>query len=460
MNDAAAGREPPRLHDPFTDRIAYGEAQRAVMPLADHAAVHTDGRADPLDLLTEQDRTRVARFVPIRHGRMSPTPFAFYRGAATVMAHDLGASPSSGVRVQLCGDAHLANFGLYFGPDRHHLFDLNDFDETLPGPFEWDVKRLAASVTIAGRENGHDAKEMRNATRGAVAAYRRTVASAAHTDPLDLTYRRIEVTPEVVALLDSRQAAVVDKAARKNQARAVARLTVRTPAGLRIVEDPPYTMRVPELHLDDPVRTLGELARGYLDSLTRKRRRLVERYHVVDVAHRIVGVGSVGTRCLVVLAESGNGFPLVMQFKEATTSVLEPYAGASEFDNDGRRVVEGQQLLQAASDILLGWSRHHLEDRPVDFYFRQLWDGKGAPDVERLGPKRLARYADLCGAALGLAHARAGDAAAITGYLGDDDTFDRAVAKFASAYADINEADHGRHRAAIAQGRIDAEFGV
>jgi uncharacterized protein (DUF2252 family) len=444
---------------PLDERVSFGRARRDVLSLGDHDRIDTEQRPDPIELVTAQDHTRVAQFVPIRHGRMSATAFTFYRGAAAVMACDLGRSPSSGIRVQLCGDAHISNFGLFNGPDRHQLFDLNDFDETLPGPFEWDVKRLAASITIAGRNNGHETPKIKAATRAAVRSYRETIGDVAEMDPLELTYLRLSITPDVVELLDPKSTKLVAKAAGKNQASAVERLTTIIDGTRRIVEDPPRTMHLDRFIDDDPVVAMRELAVGYLDSLTAKRRELAMRYHVIDVAHRIVGVGSVGTRCLIVLAESGSGHPLFLQFKEATASVLEPYAGASRYPNAARRVVEGQQLMQAASDVMLGWSRYEHGDRPVDFYFRQLWDGKGAPKVEGLGPRRLRQYGELCGRALALAHARSGDPAPIAGYLGDDDTFDRAIARFAAAYADIAEADHGRHRAAIDQGRIEAEFG-
>jgi uncharacterized protein (DUF2252 family) len=443
------------------ERRAIGEAHRRELPLESHAEIPVRAnRADPIGILTGQDVARRPELVPIRHGRMSASPFTFYRGAAAVMASDLAQVPATELGVQLCGDAHLANFGIFNGPDRRLIFDLNDFDETLPGPFEWDVKRLAASVIVAGRDNEVSDKAARKAARRAVRKYRDVMAEAAGMDPLRLHYHRLEIDALIDGLggdVSRRQRRIVDKAQSKNSLRAFEKLTEIVDGERRIVDDPPLIMRLDIL--DDAARhDVRDFYEQYLASLPLARRRVIERYRLTDVAHKVVGVGSVGTLCLIVLLETGDGEPLFLQFKEATTSVLEAHVGASEFEQSGRRVVEGQRLMQAASDVFLGWARFHSQvvDRTVDFYFRQLWDGKGSADVAAMDGRALRRYAELCGGALALAHARTGDAAMISGYLGDDKTFDRAIGEFAVAYADLTESDHATHVAAIDRGDIEA----
>ncbi|GAB92244.1 DUF2252 domain-containing protein [Gordonia rhizosphera] len=442
------------------ERYAAGAALRHGVPLEQHAEVPREAdRPDPVELLVQQDAARLSELVPIRHGRMSASPFTFYRGSAAVMASDLSRVPNSGLRVQLCGDAHVSNFGLFNGPDRRLVFDLNDFDETLPGPFEWDLKRLACSVTVAGRNNGLKQAKIRSATRSAVSGYRSVLAELAHQDPLSIHYYRIEMDA-IIEATPEKYLRQVDKAQRKalgrTSLRAFDKLTATINGKRRIVDDPPRVF-----HLDvasDEKKQVEAFFHAYLSTLPLNRRHLLERYHLIDLAVKVVGVGSVGTRCLIILLETGDGEPLFLQFKEATTSVLEPYLGPSQFAQAGERVVQGQRLMQATGDVFLGWARFTSpqQDHRVDFYFRQLWDGKGSLVVEEMGARLLAGYARMCGATLALAHARSGDAASIQGYLGDDDIFDDAVADFASAYADITERDHAAHLAAIAADRVHA----
>ena len=419
-------------------------------------------RRDPVEILTSQDETGLQHLVPIRHGRMSVSPFTFYRGSAAVQAADLAATPTTDLTVQLCGDAHLSNFGLFNGPDRRLVFDLNDFDETHPGPFEWDVKRLAASVAVAGRDNELSAKKIDRAVRAAVAGYREAILSCSQKGPLDVHYWRLELDQlQLLVEGDKKARKRLDKVSRKatskDSVRALNKLTDIVGGRRVIVADPPLIERIDENIDPDEVARISTFFERYVSTLPRDRRQVLQRYGVVDIAHKVVGVGSVGTRCLIVLLESGDGEPLFLQFKEATASVLEPYTAPSEFE-PGERVVIGQRLVQTMGDIFLGWSHADgiRSDTTHYFYFRQMWDGKGSVDVESMGGRRLQRYAATCGSVLAIAHARSGDAAMIAGYLGDDDTFDHAVAQFAHAYADLTEADHAAHLAAIASGRVDA----
>jgi uncharacterized protein (DUF2252 family) len=400
-------------------------------------------RVDPLQVLAEQDKTRVPELVPVRYGRMLASPFTFYRGAAAIMAADLAASPDSGLRVQLCGDAHLSNFGVFQAPDRRLVFDINDFDETLPGPFEWDVKRLAASVVIGARDRGFSAAEGE--------------AGFATMKELDVWYARLDVEE-----FEQRWGAQVSKSARrrldknlakargKDSLRALEKLTERREGELRIASRPPLLVPIAELAARegaDPAvidTMLRQLLREYHDTLDDQARVLAERYHYVDAAHKVVGVGSVGTRAwIALLLGRDEGDPLFLQIKEAGPSVLEPFAGASRFTHAGHRVVAGQRLTQAAGDVLLGWlSVEGLDGKKRDFYVRQLWDGKGSAEVEAMDAPTLATYARLCGWTLARAHARTGDREAIAAYLGHGDKFDRAIAAFSEAYADQNEADY------------------
>ncbi len=446
-------------------RIAEGEARRLTVPLEAHAELAApDGRPDPVGLLAAQDEFRLANLVPIRHGRMRVTPFTFYRGAAAIMASDLSRTAGTDLNVQLCGDAHLSNFGVFKAPDRRLVFDLNDFDETSRGPFEWDLKRLAASVTIAGRNNGFTSKQISAATRAAVLGYRETIAAAATQSPLDMRYTRIDVDTLLEGVDKKTQVRArdaLDKVTRKDSVRALKKLTEVVDGRRRIVANPPLIIRTDELLEGEARERVAEFFRSYRATLAPHVSAVLDRYRFVDMAHKIVGVGSVGTRCLIVLLESDQGAPLFMQFKEAAPSVLEPYAGASPYEQAGERVVRGQRLLQSTGDILLGWSRYRREDgSSADFYFRQLWDGKGSAEVDDMGPKRLKLYAWHCGATLALGHARSGDAAAISGYLGTDKEADHVFAEFADRYADLNERDHRAHDEAIAAGRIPSADGV
>jgi uncharacterized protein (DUF2252 family) len=443
-------------------RRQAGEARRRDVPLEDQATMpDVDDRPDPIAILTAQDEARVQSLVPIRHGRMSVSPFTFYRGSAAVQASDLSMTPTTDLTAQLCGDAHLSNFGLFNGPDRRLVFDLNDFDETHPGPFEWDVKRLAASVVVAGRNNEISETKVERAARAAVAGYRRAIEDCSNQGPLDVHYRRVELDRINEMYSDPKDRKRRDKLARKATAKdsvkALRKLTDIVDGRRVIVSDPPLIMRLSDVADRDEIDSLGGFFERYLTSLPPYRRRLLDRYGVVDIAHKVVGVGSVGTRCLIVLLESGDGEPLFLQFKEATASVLEPYTQPSEYE-PGERVVVGQRLTQTMGDIFLGWSHATgpRSDRPHYFYFRQMWDGKGSIDVDSMGGRRLRDYVGLCGAVLAISHARSGDASMIAGYLGDDETFDHAVTEFAHAYADLTETDHEAHLAAIADGRVTA----
>jgi uncharacterized protein (DUF2252 family) len=395
---------------------------------------------------------------------MSVSPFTFYRGSAAVQAADLSNTPTTDLTAQLCGDAHLANFGLFNGPDRRLVFDLNDFDETHPGPFEWDVKRLAASVAVAGRNNELSPKKIDRAVRAAVAGYRTTVWACSQKGPLDVHYWRLEL--DTIRELTEHEFSKKDKkrfdkmnrkATAKDSVKALNKLTDVVDGRRVIVSDPPLIQRVNELFEPDDITELMEFFDRYVSTLPRYRAQVLDRYSIVDVAHKVVGVGSVGTRCLIVLLESGDGEPLFLQFKEAVASVLEPYTAPSEFD-PGERVVIGQRITQTMGDIFLGWS--HLEGslsgRTHYYYFRQMWDGKGSVEIDELSGGALRRYADLCGRVLAISHARSGDASMVAGYLGEDETFDQAVAVFAHEYADLTEQDHNTHLAAIDSGRVEA----
>jgi uncharacterized protein (DUF2252 family) len=450
-------------------RAEVGRALRETVPPAVHAELPDTGRRpDPLDTLQAQDATRLAELVPIRYGRMVATPFTFLRGAAAVMSSDLADAPRTNIDVQLCGDAHLANFGAFAAPDRRLVADVNDFDETLPGPFEWDVKRLAASMFVAGRNNGFDDEKARSVVGATVGAYRLALALAASSDPLDVWYARVELD-ELLQLargserkgLEATIERASAKARGKDRMRAAEKLTEVVDGRRQIAADPPLIVRPDAQLLHDELERIAVFLEECRATLALDRQRILDRYSIVDLAHKVVGVGSVGTRCWILLLETGDGEPLFLQFKEATTSVLEPHLGASEFESSGQRVVEGQRLVQAASDLFLGWARYSNADGShVDYYFRQLWDGKYSAPLEEMGPKRMRRYGRLCGLVLARAHARSGDAAMISGYLGDDDAFDTAMVRFAESYADRTESDHARLVEAVANGQIEAQRDV
>lgn len=425
------------------ERAAQGESVRDAVPLATHADVPVpDARRDPVALLAEQDANREQALVPLRYERMTASPFTFLRGAAAVMASDLSLIPATGIRTQLCGDAHLSNFGMFAAPDRGLMFDLNDFDETLPGPFEWDVKRLAASLAVAATALELPDKVGRRAAQGAAAAYRETIAELAEMPTLDVWYARLDVD----SLVDAEGKSSLAKATRKARKKALGRtantatmkMTTMTPSGRIFRDEPPVLVRVPEDQREDVVARLRALYAEYLATLAPDRLALLARYSFVDVAHKVVGVGSVGTRALVVLLESGDGEPLLLQIKHASESVLERYLGKSPLDHHGQRVVLGTQAMQASGDPFLGWS----SGRDHEYFLRQLKDFKGAIEPEMLDASALRGYGRVCGAVLARAHARAGDASLIGGYLGSGDEFDEAIAQFAMAYRQINNHDY------------------
>jgi uncharacterized protein (DUF2252 family) len=469
--DAAA----PKLEHPTVDeRSARGRAARSDIPRSAHATFELSEKRDAVAILDADSPNRAPELVPIRYGRMLVSPFTFYRGAAAVMASDLASTPTSGLAVQLCGDAHLANFGGYASPERAMVFDLNDFDETHPGPFEWDVKRLATSFEVAARHRGFRDSERRAAVLTVLAAYRKAMRDFAAMQNLDVWYARLDaerLEADLRRRRDKKAASTVArgaaKAQTKNSLKAFSKLTHEVGGEPRIVSDPPLIVPIEELMDDDDARdahqAIRELVRAYRRTLQRDRRKLLESFRFVHIARKVVGVGSVGTRCWIVLMLGrDNGDPLFLQCKEAGPSVLEPYLGRSQFTNHGQRVVEGQRLMQAASDIFLGWvsTKAGLDGKPRDFYVRQLWDWKTSADLETILPDALLIYAGICGWTLARAHARSGDRIAIASYLGASDKFDRAVAEFATAYADVNERDYQALLTAVREGRIATEEGV
>jgi uncharacterized protein (DUF2252 family) len=450
--------------EPKAARAAAGLQRRTTVPLEAHAVlVLPADRASAVSILHAQDASRVQDLVPIRYGRMLATPFTFLRGSAAVMAADLAAGPRTDLHVHLCGDAHLSNFGVFASPERTRVFDVNDFDETLPGPFEWDVKRLAASVVVAGRNNGLNAKANRRIVRASVAQYRAILKTAAAADPLVTFYYRIDVDELLAGLVVTKQDRQRlekgrKKAASRTSLGALSKLTGIVDGRRVIVSQPPLVVRLDDEARHTETQRIEAFFDAYRTTLNADRRRLLDRYALTDLAHKVVGVGSVGTRCLIALFESGDGEPLFLQIKEAVPSVLEAHLGPSEYDQAGQRVVNGQRLVQATPDSFLGWARWRSgkkDEPPIDFYVRQLWDGKQSAAVETMAPDALERYARACGAALARAHARSGDASEIAGYLGDDDTFDRVIATFAEAYADLTEKDYADLLAAVDDGRIE-----
>ena len=463
---------PSGAHPSTVEREARGKAARAEVKRRTQGAYEpAPDRPDPVDVLERQAASRVSELVPIRYGRMLVSPFTFYRGAAAVMAADLAASPDSGLRVQLCGDAHLSNFGGFASPDRELVFDINDFDETLPGPWEWDVKRLVASLAVGGRDRGFNDGERREVVLRTVGEYRTAMRSFADMSNLDVWYSRLDG-----AVIRSRWAPgkrdekrlgkIARKATTKDSMRALSKLTHRVDGRLRIVSDPPLIVPFDELVPADEFERLDKelrsLFRAYGRTLQGGTRHLFESYRYVDVARKVVGVGSVGTRArIVLLLGRDDEDPLFLQAKEAEASVLEPYAGKSRFANHGQRVVEGQWLMQAASDIFLGWIRATgIDGKRRDLYVRQLWDWKASADIDAMAPGEMRGYGEMCGWTLARAHARSGDRVAIAAYLGSGDVFDNAMADFAEAYADQNERDFAALASAVKAGRIAAETGV
>jgi uncharacterized protein (DUF2252 family) len=455
------------------ERRLAGKAARTVTPRRTHAEYTARAsRPDPVEVLQEQGALRQPELLPIRYGRMLASPFSFFRGAAAIMAGDLVACPTSGFETQICGDAHLANFGLYGSPERHLVFDVNDFDDTATGPWEWDVKRLATSVEIAGRGNGHSAAQRRDSVLATVRSYRGSMRAFATMRHLDLWYQRTDLDdPRTLAgyNLDAqaraRAARAMAKARTRHSDRSVAKLTEVRDGERHIVAAPPLLepirRLVPEADAAEVEERVYGVYRDYLRSLPPDRRRLLEQFRYVDVARRVGGVGSVGTRCWVVLLVGRDDADLLfLQVKEAPPSAVAGYAGDRRHENQGERVVLGQQLMQSVSDILLGWHRSEgLDGVSRDFYVRQLADWKGGAEIESLRPDWLLWYGELCAWALARGHARSGDRIAIAGYLGAGDTFDRGVARFAAAYAEQNARDYHRLVDAVAAGHISAEPG-
>jgi uncharacterized protein (DUF2252 family) len=456
------------------ERIAHGVALRDQVPPESHADWHPPAnRADPVAVLERQAGLREPTLVPIRNGRMAQSAFAFYRGGAGIMAADLSGTPSSGLRAQLCGDAHLLNFGLFETPERTLVFGLNDFDETLPGPVEWDVKRLAVSVEVAGRDLGFDDAQRSAAVLGTVRAYREAMLAFSVQRNLDVWHARLpatELQARLHGLSDKESHKEVKRritqALKRDHLRAFSRLVEKADGRLRFSHRPPLLVPVEELlDLDQReryVEVIQSFLQQYRGSLQPDRRILVEQYRYLHMARKVVGVGSVGTRAWVVLLVGHDADdPMILQLKEAQQSVLAPYAGDTEYECQGRRVVEGQRLMQAASDPLLGW--YHIkgfDGGDHDFYVRQLWDGKASIDVSQLGPAGLVAYGESCGWTLARGHARSGDRVAMAAYLGDDAAFENALVEFSRSYADTNESDHGQLCAAIADGRLPAETDV
>jgi uncharacterized protein (DUF2252 family) len=474
---AASGktRTRPVPHLSVAERVARGKAARAEVPRASHAVFEpSPTRADPVDLLERQGKSRVPELVPIRYGRMLVSPFTFYRGAAMIMANDLAGTPRSGLTVQCCGDAHLSNFGVFASPERRLVFDVNDFDETLPGPWEWDVKRLAASMLIAARDNGFRAKEQHRIVLDTVARYRTAMAEFASMKQLEVWYSHLDIDsvvqefasqfkPKVVKRADKQLA----KARTKDSMTAFSKLTEVVDGKPRIVDQSPLIVPARQLASGDEFERLWSLLegvlRGYRETLEFDRRVLLENFELTDLAHKVVGVGSVGTRAWIALMVGRDGQdPLFLQVKEADASVLEEFLGPSEFSNHGERVVVGQRLMQATSDIFLGWLHVDagLDGKPRDFYGRQLKDWKGSAEIEQMVPESMAAYGKLCGWTLARAHARSGDRIAIAAYLGNGESFDRALVEFSQAYADQNERDYQELASAVKSGRITAETGL
>ena len=462
-------------HLSVAESVARGKAARAEVPRESHAEfAPSANRADPLELLERQAATRVPELVPIRYGRMLVSPFTFYRGAALLMASDLAPTPRSGLNVQCCGDAHLSNFGVFASPERRLVFDVNDFDETLPGPWEWDVKRLAASMLIAARSNGYAVKDQERAVLDTVEEYRGSMERFAGMKDLEVWYAHLDIEDTIQELRSQFKAAMVKrtektlaKAHTRDSMAAFNKLTHVVDGEVRIVDQSPLIVPIEQLapgdERDEMFEALHQLLRGYRETLEFDRRVLLERFELADFARKVVGVGSVGTRAWIALLLGRDGEdPLFLQLKEAEASVLEEFLGASDFSNHGERVVVGQRLMQASSDIFLGWLHVEsgLDGQPRDFYGRQLKDWKGSAEIEQMVPKGLVEYGKLCGWTLARAHARSGDRIAIAAYLGKSNRFARAILEFSKAYAEQNERDFQALAAAVSAGQITAKAGL
>ncbi len=467
------------------ERVALGRAARSDFPRASHEVWQADStRPDPVSLLESQAESRVQELVPIRYGRMLVSPFTFYRGAALIMASDLATTPRSGLRVQACGDAHLSNFGVFASAERNLVFDLNDFDETLPGPWEWDVKRLAASLAIAGRDRGFSDKERAAVVLDAVSGYRLEMAKLAAMKDLDVWYARMDIEKVLKDLGDElgltgnkrdntslskarvRADKTLAKARTRDSMQALDKFTQVVDGKTQFVSDPPLLVPIEELLSEEQSAVLTERMHEFLTSyqgtLQSDRRHLLNQFRFVGIARKVVGVGSVGTRAWVVLMVGSDGqSPLLLQAKEAQRSVLAEFVGESHYTNEGERVVAGQHLMQASSDIFLGWDQvEGIDGVARDFYVRQLRDWKGSVDTEQMTPQSMAVYGRLCGWTLARAHARSGDRVAIASYLGSGKSFDNAIALFSESYADQNQRDYEALQKASTDGRITVESGV
>jgi uncharacterized protein (DUF2252 family) len=462
-------------HLSVAERVTRGKAARSEVPRSSHGVFEPSStRADPVELLERQAKSRVPELVPIRYGRMLVSPFTFYRGAAMIMAGDLAGTPRSGLTVQCCGDAHLSNFGVFASPERRLVFDVNDFDETLPGPWEWDLKRLAVSMLIAARDNGYRAKEQDRIVLDTVGRYRTAMAEFAGMNNLEVWYSHLDIESVINEFASQFKAKVVKradkqiaKARTKDSMTAFSKLTEVVDGKPRIVDQSPLIVPARQLasgkEFDRLWGVLHGVLRGYRETLEFDRRVLLENFELTDLAHKVVGVGSVGTRAWIALMLGRDGQdPLFLQVKEADASVLEEFLGPSEFSNHGERVVVGQRLMQATSDIFLGWLHVDagLDGKPRDFYGRQLKDWKGSAEIEQMVPKAMAAYGRLCGWTLARAHARSGDRTAIAAYLGNSDSFDRAIVDFSKAYAYQNDLDYQALNAAVKSGKITAETGL
>jgi uncharacterized protein (DUF2252 family) len=455
------------------ERAKQGKLVRQMVPLSQHSewTDHLD-RTDPIALLEEQAKTRIPELVPIRYGRMLISPFSYYRGAALPMAADLAVTSRTGFDVQLCGDAHMSNFGIFGSPERHLFFDVNDFDETACGPWEWDVKRLGASLEISGRENGFSTKSRARIVRHAIRSYRETMRELSTVSMMSVWYAHLDVEkilPRFRSLLDPKKTPSVWKAiagARAHDShQAFDKLCHERDGKTRIIHDPPLIVPVEEFvtGIDPGVTSdaLARIIRSYRRTLQPDRRHLLEQYEFAHLARKVVGVGSVGTQAwIALLLAREDGSPLFLQIKEAQASVLEPFTSRTEFSNHGQRVVAGQRLMQAASDIFLGWERFAWEGEERDYYLRQLRDWKGSVDVAGMTPAGMDVWGRMCGWTLARAHARSGDRIGIGAYLGKSDEFDVAITEFASSYADRNERDYVALKRAVASGRVAAHTGI
>jgi uncharacterized protein (DUF2252 family) len=451
----ASQAEPAPIFHSCEERIATGKTLRESLPRSSHAGWKpSTKRRDPIDVLEESSWDRLPELVPIRYGRMLASPFTFLRGSAALMAYDLANTPSTGLRVQACGDCHLLNFGLFATPERNLVFDINDFDETLPAPWEWDVKRLAVSFLIAGRDNRLSDAENRKVVLECVRAYREHLHEYSRMSPLEVWYTRLDIETIIAMAPDEKAKKTRQRYAEKARERIVENLfpkiSSRAGGRHRLVDQPPLLFHVTEPDFEERVR---EGLAAYRESLSDERRMLLDRYHLEDFALKVVGIGSVGTRCFIGLFFDEENHPLMLQFKEACRSVLEPHAGKSRYDNQGQRVVIGQRLMQSSSDIFLGWTRGR---QGYDYFVRQLRDMKMSLPVDGASVVQFKRYAGVCGWALARAHAKSGDAATISGYLGKGDTFDQALGEFCMDYADQTEKDHAALVKAVRSGRVRA----